>query len=98
MENPFYFCSENVFMAQQRQIFQTSSRLRWNTFKWVARLILFLLVVMIPIVWVAMDYDATPLLPGLSRTNITKIDPVQIKGFSKKEKNDSNQDQGRFLC
>ncbi len=74
-------------MEPGRQIFQTPSRLRWNTFKWSSRLILFLLFLMIPIVWLAMAFDVKPILPGLSDTYFTRIShPAIPRGFSPKEK------------
>jgi len=73
-------------MENKQQVFQTSSRLRWFAFKWVFRLFLFFLFLMIPVVWIAMTYDSIPMLPGLSKEGYEKINPVQMKGFSKKEK------------
>jgi len=72
-------------MNPQRQIFQTSSRIRWNAFKWSSRLFLFFILLAIPIVWIAMARNNKPLLPGLSKTDYTKIDPTHPKGFTKKE-------------
>ncbi|MFI5134068.1 MAG: glycosyltransferase [Chitinophagales bacterium] len=72
-------------MSPQRQIFQTSSRVRWNTFKWISRLFLFFLLLMIPVVWIAMARNSTQLLPGLSKTDTTKSSLTIPKGFTKKE-------------
>ncbi|MES1218845.1 MAG: glycosyltransferase, partial [Bacteroidota bacterium] len=73
-------------MSSKQQIFQTSSKLRWYAFKWVGRLVLFFLLLMIPVIWIAMSYDSIPMLPGLSKEGYEKIHPVQMKGFSKREK------------
>lgn len=50
------------------------------------RLALFFLLLMIPVVWIAMAFDARPLLPGLSNISYKKIAPVFPRGFNKKEK------------
>jgi hypothetical protein len=74
-------------MTPPKQIFQTSSRLRWKTFKWVSRLLLFFLVLMIPVVWIAMGDVNGTFLPGLSRVDYKKlINPPVPKGFNKKKK------------
>ncbi len=73
-------------MAPQKQIFQTSTKFRWNTFKWISRLILFSLLLMIPVVWIAMVNVNNTFLPGLSKTDTTKINQSHPKGFSQKEK------------
>ena len=72
-------------MSPQRQIFQTSSRLRWITFKWIGRVTLFIILLMVPIVWITLAKDPKPLLPGLSKTDFTKIDPTHPKGLTKRE-------------
>ena len=73
-------------MSPQKQIFQTSTRYRWNTFKWVSRLIIFFLLLMIPVVWIAMVNVNNTFLPGLSKTDTAKIKQLHPKGFSQKEK------------
>lgn len=40
---------------------------------------------MVPIVWITLAKDPKPLLPGLSKTDFTKIDPTHPKGFTKQE-------------
>ncbi|HWC51951.1 MAG TPA: glycosyltransferase [Chitinophagaceae bacterium] len=72
-------------MSPQRQIFQTSSRLRWITFKWIGRVTLFFILLMVPIVWITLAKDPKPILPGLSKTDFTKIDPTHPKGLTKRE-------------
>lgn len=73
-------------MPAERQIFQTSSSLRWNTFKWVSRICLFLLILMVPAVWLALILDQKPALPGLSENYNREIVQNRAKGFSVKEK------------
>ncbi|MBS1919137.1 MAG: glycosyltransferase [Bacteroidetes bacterium] len=72
-------------MYTQRQIFQTSSRLRWITFKWIGRITLFFILLMVPIVWITLAKDPKPILPGLSKTDFNKIDPIHPKGLTKRE-------------
>src|SRR5262245_51482167 len=73
-------------MAAQKQIFQTSSRLRWNTFRWAGRLLFFFVLLTIPIVWVAVARGYKPSLPGLSADNYKMLErPVQPRGFSKQD-------------
>ena len=71
-------------MNTGKQVFQTSSPLRWRTFQWGGRLIIFFLVLMIPIVWIAWSTDIKPPLPAFSPTYI-KSQEKQTKGFTKKE-------------
>jgi len=71
-------------MTPAKQIFQTSSSLRWRTFQWISRLIIFFLVLMIPVVWIAWRSDIKPLLPSFSPTYI-KSQEKNPRGFSKKE-------------
>src|SRR5262245_33619680 len=61
-------------MSPQRQIFQTSSRLRWNTFKWSGRLAIFFLLLMIPVVWIAWTNHKEQQLTGLSKIDYVKND------------------------
>lgn len=72
-------------MSSQPQIFQTSSRLRWNTFKWTGRTAIFFTLLMIPVVWITLAKDPRPFLPGLSKYDFNKINPTHPKGFTKKE-------------
>ena len=74
-------------MGNTKQIFQTSSRFRWHTYRWTGRLILAILVLMIPAVWIAVAQGYKPLLPFLSENNYVKLSkaPVQPKSFSKQD-------------
>lgn len=75
-------------MSPQKQIFQTSSRTRWIAFSWVSRLFIFLLVLMIPIVWIALARSNKPGLPQLISADTVsgkEINPVQPKQLTKKE-------------
>src|SRR5262245_29661469 len=72
-------------MNSQKQIFQTSSRFRWHTFRWAGRLLLFFFLLMIPIVWIAIANGYKPLLPGVLDP-YKRIDTrTQVKGFSPKD-------------
>ncbi len=73
-------------MITQKQIFQTSSRLRWHTFRWAGRLVLFSFLLTIPIVWIAISNGYKPLLPGLWTDDYKKNErPVKPKEFSAKD-------------
>lgn len=72
-------------MSADQQIFQTSSKIRWNTFKWLGRLALFFLILMIPIVWIAMGTVNNTLLPGLSKSDYVKINLSPANSFNKRE-------------
>src|SRR5258705_9179636 len=71
-------------MNTGKQVFQTSSRLRWRTFKWGGRLGIFFLVHIIPVAWIAWTNDIKPQLPAFSPTYI-KSHEINPKGFTKKE-------------
>src|SRR5262245_46339188 len=78
-------------MIPGKQIFQTSSRFRWNTFRWLGRLVLFVLLLMIPVVWIAIADGYKPLLPGLWSDGKKNDNPVQPRTFSE---NDNKKYQG----
>ena len=59
-------------MAHNRQIFQTDSPTRWNTFKWSARIVLFLLFLGALAIAVALFKNSNPTLPKL---------PTSVKFF-----------------
>jgi cellulose synthase/poly-beta-1,6-N-acetylglucosamine synthase-like glycosyltransferase/spore germination protein YaaH/peptidoglycan/xylan/chitin deacetylase (PgdA/CDA1 family) len=74
-------------MSENRQVFHTTSRLRWNTFKWASRLVFFFLILIIPAAWLAMVMDKKPVLPGLSGELNEKVSRLSlVKGFSNREK------------
>lgn len=58
-------------MAHNRQIFQTDSPTRWNTFKWSARIILFLLILGAVALGIAVLKNSNPSLPKLISTGDT---------------------------
>ena len=73
-------------MNKQKQIFQTTSRFRWNTFRWLGRLFLFIILLLIPVVWIAIANGYKPLLPGLWVDDYKKNNKLtQPKGFSQKD-------------
>ncbi len=53
-------------MSKQKQVFQTSSPLRWKAFQWTGRFILFIVVLMIPVVIITLARGIQPLLPPLT--------------------------------
>ncbi|MEJ0103342.1 MAG: glycosyltransferase [Bacteroidota bacterium] len=75
-------------MSPQKQIFQTSSSIRWKAFSWASRLFIFLLVLMVPIVWIAIERAHKPGLPQLFSSDTVSgktINPIQPLAFNKKE-------------
>ncbi len=50
----------------QKQVFQTNSKLRWRTFQWVGRLLLFALILMIPVLIITIKSGIAPNLPILA--------------------------------
>ncbi|MGC4037417.1 MAG: glycosyltransferase [Chitinophagaceae bacterium] len=75
-------------MDPKKQIFQTTSRIRWIAFSWASRLFIFLLVLMIPIVWIALTRSNKPGLPQLISDDTVSgkaINPIQPRELTKKE-------------
>ena len=56
-------------MSHQKQIFQTDSPKRWKTFVWIARSIIFLLLVALGIICLAILKNSYPQLPKLIGVN-----------------------------
>ncbi len=76
-------------MANDIQVFQSRSKWRWKTFQWVTRLILFFLLLMIPIVWIALERGYKPNLPELSNPEDAAThlsNPTIPKSLTLKEK------------
>lgn len=73
-------------MQPQSQIFQTSSRLRWRTWQWVTRTLVFFLLLIIPVVWIAFARGTKPQLPDLPGYDKGgKIHPTQPLSFNKRD-------------
>ena len=75
-------------MTQHRQIFQTSSKWRWITFKWIGRSLLFALILMVPVVFFTLLTGIKPDLPLLINENDSThqvSNRVIPAGLSKKE-------------
>ncbi|MFT3945420.1 MAG: glycosyltransferase [Agriterribacter sp.] len=75
-------------MSQSKQVFQTSSKLRWRTFQWAGRLILFGIILMIPVVIITLSRGIQPELPLLSSPvdSLHHLDNLTIPaGLNKKE-------------
>jgi peptidoglycan-N-acetylglucosamine deacetylase len=70
-------------MPQHKQIFQTSSPIRGNIFKWLGRGILYSLILFIPIIIIAF-FQKSPSLPKLfqKEENTVKIKKEKAKEFS----------------
>lgn len=73
-------------MSAEKQVFQASSPIRWKTFQWASRLIIFFLVLLIPVVWIAWRSDIKPRLPLFYQAH-KKSSEINPKGFTKKEAN-----------
>lgn len=76
-------------MSTTNQVFQAKSKWRWKTFQWTSRLILFFLLLMIPIVWIALERGYKPELPELSNPEDAVAivnNPVTPKTFTSREK------------
>ncbi len=78
-------------MAHNRQIFQTDSPTRWNTFKWSARIVIFILFLGAVALSVALFKNSNPNLPKLisiesSRPLSTPEKSHEYKEHSKKRK------------
>src|SRR6266508_3629602 len=71
-------------MSPGKQIFQTSSSLRWKTFQWFSRLTAFFLVLMIPVIWIAWKTDIKPRLPLFYQSHKKSLE-INPRGFTKKE-------------
>lgn len=73
-------------MAKQKQVFETESKLRWNTFKWTSRILIFLLLLIIPVVWISLVHMNVPFLPKLEKTDYVRNDNLVIpKDFTKQD-------------
>ena len=100
-----YNFAEPIFvMVPHKQVFETESKLRWNTFKWVSRILIFLLILIVPVVWISLANINVILLPKLEKTDyarnknlvlpkgLTKADAKRYQGFQKflEAKNQNN--------
>ncbi|RYG06095.1 MAG: glycosyltransferase [Chitinophagaceae bacterium] len=75
-------------MNDTRQIFQTSSRVRWTTFQWSSRVLLALAIFAIPVVIFTISHNGLPALPLLNDDHykVASIqNPVTPAGLTKKE-------------
>jgi spore germination protein YaaH len=75
-------------MAHNRQIFQTDSPTRWNTFKWGARIVIFILLLGAAALSIALFKNSNPNLPKLFIPNTyTKLDnPEKAHEFNQHSK------------
>ena len=73
-------------MSSDGQIFQTESKVRWTTFKWLSRLLIFLAIGIVPLAIFSISRVDNLLLPGLAPADTNRaIHPVIPKSLSKKE-------------
>ena len=70
-------------MTKPKQVFQTSSPTRWNTFVWSARIIIFLLLLAMVSISIALVHNSSPQLPRLINSDEFKAlaNPDQPLGF-----------------
>jgi cellulose synthase/poly-beta-1,6-N-acetylglucosamine synthase-like glycosyltransferase/spore germination protein YaaH/peptidoglycan/xylan/chitin deacetylase (PgdA/CDA1 family) len=57
-------------MENTNQVFQTSTKTRWRTFQWSARLVIFLSLLLIPIFIITINRGSKPLLPKLTSEHL----------------------------
>lgn len=75
-------------MGSPKQIFQTNSKWRWQTFKWTCRFILFAIILMVPVVIITLARGIKPGLPILVNENDSLhrlSNPVTPAGLNEKE-------------
>ena len=72
-------------MGHNRQIFQTDSPTRWNTFKWSARIIIFLLFLGAASLSIALFKNSNPTLPKLMTIDYSRHLPTPEKSHEYKE-------------
>lgn len=75
-------------MSNSKQIFQTNSKWRWQTFKWTTRIIIFSIILMIPVVIITLARGIKPGLPILANDNDSLhrlTNPVIPAGLNEKE-------------
>lgn len=75
-------------MSGSKQVFQTSSRLRWRAFQWTARVVLLCLILMVPVVLITLARGLRPGLPALTGEDSllrTNAHPVIPAGLNNKE-------------
>ncbi len=75
-------------MGSSKQIFQTNSKWRWQTFKWTSRFILFAIILMVPVVIITLARGIKPGLPILVNENDSLhrlSNPVTPAGLNEKE-------------
>src|SRR5690349_1798026 len=69
---------------KEKQVFQASSPLRWKTFQWLSRLVIFFLILLVPVVWIAWKIDIKPRLPLFSQTH-RKSKEIKTAELSRKD-------------
>src|SRR6185369_267649 len=72
-------------MGSNKQVFETSSRLRWKTFQWFSRILIFFLLLTIPIAWIAYKLHTDPQFVSLSSKKHTKSSEKNVKELTEKE-------------
>lgn len=59
-------------MNDNKQIFQTETKIRWRTFQWIGRFLVFIILLMIPTIIITLKLGSKPKLPNLvSDANLT---------------------------
>lgn len=82
-------------MDHKKQVFQTETKLRWRTFQWSTRLIIFLILMLIPVFILTLHRGLKPSLPILGNdtsaqkllnpstpTELTAKELIKYKGFN----------------
>lgn len=72
-------------MNRGKQVFETDSKVKWNTFKWVSRVVLLPLLLIVPVILFSIG-RSQPFLPRLEKAGFKKDKNLVIpKGLNKKE-------------
>src|SRR5258706_10231130 len=72
-------------MGSSKQVFETSSRLRWKAFQWLSRIFIFLLLITIPIAWIAYKLHTDPQFVSLYFSKHIKSSNKISPGLTNKE-------------
>ena len=74
-------------MDNKKQVFQTETKLRWRTFQWSTRLVIFLLLMLIPVFIITLQRGLKPSLPILGNDTSTQklVNPSTPAALTAKE-------------
>jgi cellulose synthase/poly-beta-1,6-N-acetylglucosamine synthase-like glycosyltransferase/spore germination protein YaaH/peptidoglycan/xylan/chitin deacetylase (PgdA/CDA1 family) len=75
------------WMDNKKQIFQTATKMRWRTFQWSTRLLIFIAAMMVPVFIITLERGLKPSLPLLGNENSAQslLHPVVPLNLDAKE-------------